>query len=212
MKRKTMAALGISILVLTFSGCKNSGRVSADSAAQAGAIQQAGDEVFYDDGYPEAQYSPWWDKPGGQLAVVFTPADYPAVLTKVRFLVGIDGVPTTEFRVRVFGGSVSDGPDESRDLLGSEVRASAPFGNKWVEVDLSDRNIVINGGDFCVTMEWLTPAGDHGANAQFLGVDYSKPDRRSWWKTDPISPWTRIEDVGNAGDQDLMIRATVAEK
>ena len=212
MKKDMMFALGIFIFVWTFSGCGNSGRNSGNSINPAEAMKAAPDEMAYDDGLPEAQHSPWWDKPGGQLAVVFTPATYPAVLTKVRFLVGIDGVPTTEFRVRVFGGSVSEGPDESRDLLASEVRTSAPFGNKWVEVDLSDRNIMITSGDFCVSMEWLTPAGDHGAKAQLLGADYSKPDRRSWWKTDSISPWVRIEDVANVGDRDLMIRATIAGK
>jgi len=212
MKRNIMLVLGILVFITTCSSCKNSGLSSENSAIRAEAMKAAAAEISYDDGLPEAQHSPWWDKPGGQLAVVFTPESYPAVLTKVRFLVGIDGVPTAEFRVRVFGGSVSEGPDESRDLLGSEVRASAPFGNKWVEVDLSDRNITITGGDFCVSMEWLTPAGDHGAKAQLLGADYSKPDRRSWWKTDSTSPWVRIEDVANVGDRDLMIRATIAKK
>jgi len=130
----------------------------------------------------------------------------------VRFLVGIDGIPTTEFRVRVFGGSATDGPDESRDLLGSEVRVSVPFENKWVKVDLSGRNITISEGDFVVAMEWLTPAGDHGLKAQLIGVDYSKPDRRSWWKTDSSSPWMRMEDVANVGDRDVMIRATIVKK
>jgi|GEM_PF-5537739 len=210
MKSNKIVVLGIFVFVWMSSSCRNSGLSSGNTSTRAEAMKTAADEIFYDDGLPEAQHSPWWDTPGGQLAVVFTPKTYPAVLTGVRFLVGIDGVPTTEFRVRVLGGSVSDGPDESRDLLGLEVRASAPFGNKWVDVDLSDRNITISGGDFCVSMEWLTPAGDHGAKAQLLGVDYSKPDRRSWWKTDSTSPWIRIEDVANVGDRDLMIRATVA--
>ena len=49
--------------------------------------------------------------------------------------------------------------------------------------------------------------------AQFLGGDTSsKPDRRSWWKGTPSLNWTRIENVADIGDRDLMIRATVLKK
>ena len=204
--------LAIMALLWFLSSCGNSNQKSADTVAQGDAMKTKGEEIFYDDGLPESQHSPWWDKPGGQLAVVFTPTSYPAVLTEVRFLVGINGIPTTEFRVRVFGGTVSDGPDESHDLLKPEVTASAEYGNTWVEVDLLDQNIIITSGDFCVSMEWLTPPGDYGSDAQFIGVDYSKPDGRSWWKTDSVSRWERIEEVGNIGDRDVMIRATVIKK
>jgi len=206
------AGLGIIILLFALTGCRESSQNSPEVVMQADALKTNGEEIFYDDGLPEAQHSPWTDEPGGQLAVVFTPTFYPAVLTKVRFLIGINGIPGTEFRVRVFGATVSGEPDESQDLLASEVKASAPFGNKWVEVDLSDRNIIIASGDFSVAMEWLTPPGVHGENAQFIGVDYGKPDRRSWWKTDFRSPWERIEEVANVGDRDVMIRATVVRK
>ncbi len=206
------AGLATIVLLWILSGCGNSDQISSDSVMLANAVTTNGEEIFYDDGIPESQHSPWYDKPGGQLAVVFTPAFYPAVLTKARFLVGINGIPTTEFRVRVFKGTVFDGPDETQDLLKSEVTASAEFGNKWVEVDLSEQNILIPSGDFCVSMEWLTPPGDHGRDAQFIGVDHSKPDGRSWWKTDSVSRWQRIEDVANVGDRDVMIRATVIKK
>jgi len=178
---------------------------SFENAAEAG--QQ---ELHYDDGLPESQNSPWSVEPGGQLAVVFTPPSHPARLTKVRFLVGINGIPTAEFRVRVFGCRADGGPDESRDLLSAALTASAPFGNKWADVDLSGHGIVIPEGDFCVSMEWLTPPGLNGVNAQFLGVDISAPDGRSWWKTDRLSPWERIGEVSDLGDRDVMIRATVA--
>jgi len=169
-------------------------------------------EHSYDDGFPEGQHSPWWQKPGGQLAVVFTPDFYPAALAKVRFLIGISGIPTTEFRVRVYGGDLFRGPDEERDLLKEEVRIRAPFGNKWVEADLTEHNILIESGEFCVAMEWITPAGDRGSRAQTIGVDYSSPDGRSWWKTDAGSKWRRIEEVANIGDRDVMIRATLQRR
>lgn len=206
------AGLAIIALLWTLSSCGNSDHISSDTVVQANAVNTNGEELSYDDGIPEAQHSPWYDKPGGQLAVVFTPAFYPAALTKVRFLVGINGIPTTEFRVRVFEGTVSDGPDEKHDLLKSEVTASAEFGNRWVDVDLSEQNIIITNGDFCVSMEWLTPPGNYGRDAQFIGVDYSNPDGRSWWKTDSVSIWQRIVEVADIGDRDVMIRATVIKK
>ena len=169
-------------------------------------------ELYYDDGTMEAHHSPWVDETGGQLAVVFTPPFYPAVLKKARFLVGLSGIPTTLFRVRVFGGSVSSGPNESQNLLKSEVTTSALFGHQWVEVDLSDQDITITSGDFFISMEWLTPPGDRGDNAQMLGVDYSNPDGRSWWKTSRNRDWIRIEEVADIGDRDCMIRAILSSQ
>jgi hypothetical protein len=124
----------------------------------------------------------------------------------------MNGIPTTKFRVRVFGGTAASGPDENKDFLESYVTASAPFGNKWMDVDLSTQNIIINSGDFCIAMEWLTPPGDRGESAQCLGADNSAPDARSWWKADSSSDWIRIEDVANVGDRDIMIRATISKK
>jgi hypothetical protein len=210
--KRIPAGLGIVVLLFALSGCGESSQNSTEAVMQADAVNKDGEEIFYDDGLPEGQHSPWTDETGGQLAVVFTPGFYPAVLARVRFLVGINGIPSTEFRVRVFAATVSEGPDESQDLLASKITASAPFGNRWVEVDLSDQNIIISSGDFSVAMEWLTPPGNHGENAQFIGVDYSNPDKRSWWKTDFRSQWVRIEEVANVGDRDVMIRATIVKK
>ncbi len=207
-----LVGLGMIILLLSLLGCGDSDQNSQEAVTKTDVVRKDGEEIFYDDGLPEAQHSPWTDETGGQLGVVFTPKFHPAVLTRVRFLVGINGIPTTEFRVRVFGASLSNGPDESQDLLASVVTASTPFGNKWVEVNLLDQNIIITSGDFCVAMEWLTPPGAHGENAQFIGVDYSNPDGRSWWKTDFRSEWKRIEEVANVGDRDVMIRATIVKE
>ncbi len=204
------------ILILAVSECGNSKQIKEikplQRAENPNGLKIEGEEIAYDDGTMDGQYSPWISESGSQLAVVFTPTFYPAFLTKVRFFIGIDGIPTTKFRVRVFGGTFADGPDESRDLLKSEVMASAAFGNKWVEVDLSGQNMVIQEGDFCVSMEWLTPPGEHGEKAQRLGVDNSDSDSRSWWKTDSNSDWKRIEGVANVGDRDIMIRATISKK
>jgi len=225
MKRKTSGnfirqeifiSLGVIFLLFFLSACGKSEQAqdftSLQDAASADVTKTDEAELTYDDGTMEAHHSPWTDETGGQLAVVFTPPFYPAVLKKAQFLVGVSGIPSTPFRVRVYGGSVSSGPDETQNLLKSEVTASALFGHQWVEVDLSDQDVIVTGGDFCISMEWLTPPRDRGDRAQMLGVDYSKPDRRSWWKTSRNHKWVRIEDVADIGDRDCMIRAVVVKK
>lgn len=199
--------LGIIILLCIASSCGNSEKIMPTDE-----IENNEREIIYDDNTMDGNHSPWTDRIGGQLAVVFTPTFYPAALTKVRFFVSYAGIPVTEFRVRVYSGSIEDGPDDN-DLLASEVTASAEasLGLEWVEVDLLDQNILITSGDFCVAMEWLTPPGIDGKDAQFIGMDYSQPDRRSWWKTDSSSVWKRIEEVGQDVDRDVMIRAIISK-
>jgi len=160
----------------------------------------------YDDGRLERASSPWGDQASGQLGVIFSPNLYPATLSKVFFFIADLGIPTVSFRVRIYRGSPSKGP-EAEDLLEDNIVVSASYGNKWVEVDLSDYNIVITSGSLCVSMEWLIAPGRNGQKAQFLGVDTSNPTRRSWWKFNSNKPWTRIEKIGGYGDRNLMIRA-----
>ncbi len=174
-------------------------RESADSLAM---------ELFYDDGTIDQRNSPWSEEAGGQLAVCFTPDSYPVTIRRVRFFVGGNGLPMKAFRVRVYPGSSSSGPVED-DLLEAEILAAASYGNQWVEVDLSEYRITIYEGDFFVAMEWLTPPGNYGMYAQLLGADTSEPSGRSWWKHRPGAGWVRIEEISDAGDRDLMIRATV---
>jgi hypothetical protein len=209
MLRKKMCLGMTAFFLLTFPSCKN----SEEAALQQNAANKNEEEIFFDDGSNEGNHSPWSDETGGQLAVVFTPPFYPAILKKVRFFVGTGGIPTTPFRVRVYAATVSSGPDD-KDLLTSKVLASAEasFGHEWVEVDLSNQNIIFTSGDFCVAMEWLTAPGNMGSDAQFIGADYAKPDRRSWWKTHASSGWKRIEEVADEGDRDVMIRTTVEKK
>ena len=154
--RRILSGLGFFILIWFLSGCGNSEKISEIKPLQEASLSEGikleEEEIFYDDGTIEGQYSPWVDELGSQAGTVFTPKFYPSVLSKVRYFVGMNGIPATKFRVRVFGGTISSGPVESKDLLSTEVTATPPFGNKWVEIDLSDQNIVITSGDFFVTM------------------------------------------------------------
>ncbi|GEM_PF-2654775 len=213
------AASALLIAIISVSGCtdkKPEPKVTPSRGAANGPVTDAGsneysvtgEEISYDDGVPEQSNSPWSVEPGGRLAAAFTPSSYPVKLAGARFLISAGGMPKTEFRVRVYGGTAEDGP-ENGDLLPGDVTASAEYINQWVDVDLSPYGIVIEEGDFFVAMEWLKAPGDDGRLAQSLGADTSGPDRRSWWKHTTGSEWVRIEEISDAGDRDLMIRAHV---
>jgi hypothetical protein len=227
------AAAAVMIFLLGLNGCGEKERkIDEDRSSTAGGIESQVDsglaveqteistdqgldeptseELFYDDGAIDQRNSPWSEQAGGQLAVCFTPDSYPVTVRRVRFFVGGNGIPMKAFRVHVYSGDRSAGPVE-QDLLEVEIVAAASYGNQWVEVDLSSHRITIPEGDFFVAMEWLTPPGNHGMEAQLLGADTSDPSRRSWWKHRPDSDWVRIEEISDVGDRDLMIRATVAE-
>jgi hypothetical protein len=184
-------------------------RPPARTSPRSGTSSVHGIELFHDDGSCDQNNSPWSYEPGGQLAVVFTPPFYPARLVEAHFFVSMNGKPDRTFRVRVYGGSVADGP-RGGDLLTATVTAAADTGFEWVDVDLAAHGIMIESGDFCIAMEWLAAPGNVGRNAQFLCADTSSPDARSWWKHTPASEWVRIESIAGKGDRDLMIRATVS--
>ena len=214
-----LAASALLIAIISISGCAEKKPEPQDTPSRGASNGPGtdvssmkytvnGEEIFYDDGVPEQSNSPWSVEPGGRLAVAFTPSSYPVKLAGARFLISAGGMPKTEFRVRVYGGTAEDGPHNG-DLLTGEVTASAEYINQWVDVDLSPFGIVIEEGDFFVAMEWLTAPGDDGGLAQSLGADTSRPDRRSWWKHTPGSEWVRIEEISDTGDRDLMIRAHV---
>jgi hypothetical protein len=167
-------------------------------------------DLAYDNGTAEMNHSPWSQESGGQVAVGFTPASYPARLRSARFYVTYAGLATAEFRVRVYQGSLNEGP-KGPDLLSSPVTASATEGGTWVEVDLGGHAVTIDSAEVFIAMEWLSAPGPHGVYAQFLGADTDQPDGRSWWKHTPRDSWVKVEEIGDAGDRDLMIRASVAE-
>jgi hypothetical protein len=220
------ATAAVLIFLLALNGCSGNKRKEEDRSRAAKGIEIAADtglsvervetlqdekvdELFYDDGIIDQRNSPWSEQAGGQLAVCFTPNSYPATIRNVRFFVGGNGVPMKAFRVHVYPGAGSTGPLEE-DLLDVQILAAASYGNQWIEVDLSEYGISIAEGDFFIAMEWLTPPGNYGMEAQMLGADTSDPSRRSWWKHRPDSDWVRIEEISDAGDRDLMIRAAVA--
>lgn len=163
-------------------------------------------ELAYDDGSSETGDSPWGNTSHSQIAQKFTSSFYPVHLVKVKFWVLKYGTPNTTFRIRVYAADGANGAPGS-SLLGSIVTATADAGDEWVSVDLSQENITVRG-DFFISMEWLTPPGDNGMNAQVLGMDTNNPVRRTWRSYDGYN-WKRIETVGSSGDRNAMIRAAV---
>lgn len=165
-------------------------------------------ELAYDDGSVEEHDSPWSNQPGGEIAVCFTAPDVSMALIKADYYVPTSGKPTTTFGVRLYEATVGNGPGQEI-ALSPKPTAAATSGNEWVSIDLSAHAVVLTSRDFCLSMEWLTAPGSNGSEAQFLGIDKSAPDSRTWWKTGPAT-WTRIANIGApAGDRDAMIRASV---
>lgn len=165
-------------------------------------------ELAYDDGSVEENDSPWSNSPGGQIAVCFTAPSAQVTIASVRYYVTSMAKPQTVFGVRAYESSPGTGPGQEI-ALAAPITAAAVGGDEWVTVDLV-RTVASSSKDFCLSMEWLTAPGLTGADAQFLGIDKSAPDARTWWKTGPTS-WTKTANIGTGGDRDAMIRATVVQ-
>ena len=116
------------------------------------------------------------------------------------------GIPGTQFKVNIYNLYQEGTPDTN--ILTGTLTGQAASGGSWVDLDVSSYNIVLDS-DFLISMEWLTaPNTTDGSYAQFLGVDTTAPNTRSFWKF-PDQGWTPIVNIGTAGDRDAMIRTTV---
>jgi hypothetical protein len=195
--RLPAAALLSSLLVLFTLSCQDSPRPS----------DQIDIDLAYDDGTSEVNSATISATAGGQIGVVFTAPEYPATIRMASFFVSDACAPTTAFKVNVYA---FDGTSISNvNLLTANVTAAAASGNTWVDVDLTNNNLVVSG-DFCLAMEWLTATGSSEPyTAQWLGCDTSgTPNRRSWWKFTGYD-WQRVETVGTKGDRNNMIRVVI---
>ena len=164
-------------------------------------------EITYDDGASERSSSPWSEETGSEIAVRFSSDDYPFSIQSVRFFITSSGVPSTPFRIRVYDKDSNGQPNNLLCQTGNE--AASVSGNEWVEVDISSENIVINSGDFFISMYWETAPGLNGLNAQFLGSDMDLPSsQRTFFKFGASGDWVYW---GNRNpDADYMIRATIS--
>ena len=170
-------------------------------------VHAAGTTLKYDDGTHEGGCSPWSDEVGSEIAVRFTPLSYPVKLEQVQFFVGSAGIPATSFEVRIYDDGNGSSPGDRLDTGG--ITGVASEGNEWVTVDVSYRNISITDGDFFVSMYWSTAPGGTGADAQFLGHDFSAPiDNRTMVKYGASGAW-KARNSESGCYADAMIRAVV---
>ena len=136
-------------------------------------------ELSYDDGTPESSQS-YTIRNG--FSVRFSPPAGGAKLLRARFyFMG----PMAPIDVHVW--------DLAHfDLLYPTITAT-PTGDGWLDVDLSERNLILNE-DFYLGFKYTED------DAPALGVDTSMPDGRSWeWS------WVARNDL------DYMIRAVISE-
>lgn len=121
---------------------------------------------------PTQSCSPWSDFPGSEIAVRFTPKSYPVKLSRVKFYISPVNKPWAQFGVRIYDDDKIDEPGVRLDK--ENIVGAGTTGEEWVEIDISRQNIIIEDGDFYVSMYWLTPPGEGGKNAQSLSATENK--------------------------------------
>lgn len=137
--------------------------------------------------------APWSDIPGSEIAVKFTPDSYPQKLVQASFYIARDAKPRTEFEVRVYKEKDTKPGDR---LDAGNIRASAKLGSEWVEVDVSEQNIILEEGSLFVSMYWLTAPGSNGVRAQRTAAQFVKgePKRCAFVKWAHKGEWVLQKD------------------
>src|SRR5690554_528355 len=93
-------------------------------------------------------------------------------LDKVAYFIGNGGQPKTKFRVRIYEkDSVSHLP--GKELLKDTIFAKAKRGNRWVEVNLQQYNIIVGEKGFYVAME-IIDIGKDGLKFNKYKQTYNK--------------------------------------
>lgn len=190
-------------LILLLAACTSETPGHSEPLSDDSEPSQQPVELAYDDGSSDNLSSPWSDDPGGVLAVHFTLPEGTTSLRSASFWIHGEHYDSP-FNVRLYGWE----GDRPGRLLEVDVPTTAgTASDAWFEVDLSELAIPLDQPEVMVGMEWLVAAGPEGQNAQWLGVDSTAPDSRSYWKT-PSGGWHTHASVAGA-DADLMIRLTV---
>ncbi len=161
----------------------------------------------YDDGHADLSLSPWSNEIGSEVAVKFTPTNYPVELKDVRFFIlgDSDTSASTQFEIKIY----NDENGYPGTLLNtSTITGNVTQANQWAIIDISDENIIIDDGDFFVSMYWLKAPGASGQNgSQTIGADKTTPiDGRSYIKWGASGSWERMSTIPS-GDHDAMIHA-----
>ncbi|MGA2227646.1 MAG: hypothetical protein ABSH41_24695 [Syntrophobacteraceae bacterium] len=146
--------------------------------------------------------SPWSDSPGSEIAVRFSPKVYPARLKRVRFFITSLAKPWTQFEARLYDADKVGQPGSRLNSI--SIMGAGGLGEEWIDLDVSQHNIVVTHGDFFVSMVWSTAPGPEGENAQFLGT---KPNKvipgRTFFKFGGDGKW-KLEN-----DKNYLIQAII---
>ena len=139
----------------------------------------------------------------GELAVRFTPSQYPARLLAIRaYWVDIGGaLDNVEYSVWTDPNGLDQGPV-------NQVLANTPYTvparNAFSDIIISDQNLTVSSGDFYYSLI-QSDTINYG-----LGWDTDGPDAgRSWASFDGGATWTKLSDLGFPFN--VVIRALVLE-
>ena len=159
-------------------------------------INESVTSLYYDDGTPEG--GAYVTVSGERLAVRFTPTGYPA---KLNFASFYNRDSNKNIKLNVYDDNGSGGTPGTA-LLSSSIFVT-PQPNSWNNVDLSNKAIQINSGDFYIGLEWITP------EEPVVGYDEEFPYAgRSWYYDVTINKWSNFIEDGDPWDKrDLMIGA-----
>jgi hypothetical protein len=133
-------------------------------------------EIAYDDGISNQSVAPMTNEKDAAVAVLFTISEQ-IILKKIKVYITNNAQPITPFRIKLL--SVRENGMPGNSILSDEIIASANRGNEWVITDVEKYHVIVNK-DFFVSVEWITPVGTDGKNAQFIGYSFQNPTDRSW--------------------------------
>ena len=153
-------------------------------------------EVSYDDGFAEDFFA--WNDAGGENAVKFTPAGYPANIFGGRVFVGDGLFPAapwlgTEFAILIYGDDGTGLPGDVLDSIGVTV-------NNYGWVEFSGLDVTLEEGDFFMSMLQLNFA----PNTAPIGIDNSFPLAYRSYQRSALMPGWQVSVY-----QDFMMRAYI---
>ncbi len=171
-------------------------------------------ELAYHDGIEMGPISAWssHSKMKAEVAVKFTPSQYPATLKGVKFYTYNNYSGAVKL-FNVHGYEDCAGFPCSRKIFSSVNDQKAEVGRGWVTVDVPDTTI--EAGSFWISMEWQTTPlrSKRGSNSHFLGYDaYADHTDRNYEARN--GNWSNLKFCSGcvaAGVGDLMITAVMTK-
>lgn len=163
-------------------------------------------EIKYDDAQNIIPFSPKKGTIGCKIALRITLEEKKQLIT-VKFFVTEYGLPSTSFNFHLYSFSMENN-FPTHKILNVPITVQAKNGDEWVEINLTNQNLILDKGDYFIAMEWLKQPGEEGKTAQTIGfAQNKKSEARSWmnWKVND-KYW--VQDTGPYKGN-FMIRAEV---